>query len=307
MNNGLPPLNWVRAFEASARHLSFTHAATELNLTQAAVSNQIKGLENQLGCILFKRLARGLELTNAGYAYLPAVQESIERLKAATQEIFGHGRSKLLTINVNLSFFMGWLAPNINRFVVQHPNINLRITTNVWDKGVDEGADSDFEIRYGHGKWGTKQADRLTWDELFPVCSPGYLKNSAPLETPDDIANHTLLNVIGFEEGWGYWLSQTEHCPIEINQHLQFDTLGVALEMAARGMGVTLGRTNLVTEMIKSGRLVAPLEQKVVTDEAFYLVYGSSKLNHPQACTFRDWLLEEIKVNDSAEEFTRID
>lgn len=294
MNNGLPPLNWIRAFETSARHLSFTHAATELNLTQAAVSNQIKGLEGQLGCILFKRLPRGLELTNAGQAYLPAVQESVERLKAATQEIFGHGRSKLLTIDVNLSFFIGWLAPKLNNFVKQHPDINLRIMTNVWDKREDEVVDSDMEIRYGHGKWGAKQVDRLTWDELFPVCSPDYLKTSPPLETPDDLVNHTLLNVIGFEEGWGYWLSQTEHCPIEINQHLQFDTLGIALEMATRGMGLTLGRTNLVTEMIKSGRLVAPLEQRVATEEAFYLVYAASKLNHPQACAFRDWLLEKI-------------
>ena len=294
MNKGLPPLNWIRAFEAAARHLNFTHAATELNLTQAAVSNQIKGLENQLGCVLFIRLARGLELTNAGHAYLPAVQESVERLKAATEEIFGQGRSKLLTINVNLSFFISWLAPKMNRFVAQHPDINLRMTTNVWDSFIDDSADNDLEIRYGHGEWKGKQADRLTWDELVPVCSPDYLKNSPPLATPDDIANHTLLHVYGYEEGWGYWLSQTEHSPIEINQRFQFDTLATTLEMAIHGVGLALGRTDLVDEMLKSGRLVMPLELKVATEEAFYLVYSSSKLDHPQAAAFRNWLLEEI-------------
>jgi LysR family glycine cleavage system transcriptional activator len=298
MNQGLPPLNWVRSFEVSARHLSFTHAAIELNLTQAAVSHQIKGLENQLGCVLFKRLARGLELTNAGQAYLPAVQESVERLKSATQEIFGQGRSKLLTVNVQLSFFFSWLAPKLYRFVAKHPDINLRMTTNLWDSVIDDTVDNDLEIRYGHGKWGAKQVDRLTWDELFPVCSPNYLKTSPPLATPDDIANHTLLHIIGFEEGWGYWLSQTEHSPIEINQRFQFDTMATALEMAALGAGVALGRTNLVDEMVKSGRLVIPLDQKVATEEAFYLVYASSKLNHPQAAAFRDWLLEEIGIDN---------
>ena len=181
MKKNLPPLNWLRTFEASARHLSFTHAASELNLTQAAVSHQIKGLENQLGCVLFRRLARGLELTNDGVAYLPAVQESVERLKAATEEIFGLGRRNLLTINVNLSFFMAWLAPKLNRFVDRYPDISLRVTTNVWDSIIDDSADNDLEIRYGHGKWRGKKSDRLTWDELFPVCSPDYLKNSPPL------------------------------------------------------------------------------------------------------------------------------
>jgi len=294
MNKGLPPLNWIRAFEASARHLSFTHAATELNLTQAAVSNQIKGLENQLGCVLFIRLARGLELTNAGQAYLPAVQESVERLKAATQEIFGQGRNKQLTVNINLSFLTAWLAPKISRFVAQHPDINLRMTTSIWDSFIDDSADNDLEIRYGHGEWKGKQVDRLTWDELVPVCSPGYLKASAPLTTPDDIANHTLLHVYGYEEGWGYWLSQTEHRPIEINQNFQFDNLATTLEMAANGVGLALGRTHLVDEMVKSGKLVIPLEQKVATEEAFYLVYTRSKLNCPQAVAFRNWLLEEV-------------
>jgi len=126
------------------------------------------------------------------------------------------------------------------------------------------------------------------------VCSPDYLKNSPPLATPADITNHTLLHVYGYEEGWGYWLSQIEHDPIEINQHFQFDALATALKMAVHGVGLALGRTDLIDEMLKSGQLVMPLGEKVATEEAFYLVYASSKLNHPQAAAFRNWLLEEV-------------
>jgi LysR family glycine cleavage system transcriptional activator len=128
----LPPLNWLRAFESSARHLSFTHAATELNLTQAAVSQQVKGLESQLGTALFKRLPRGIELTEAGLAYLPVVHEAIERLAAATDEIFGQGHLKVLTVRVSLVFFTHWLAWRIPDFRKRHPNVNLRITSNIW-------------------------------------------------------------------------------------------------------------------------------------------------------------------------------
>lgn len=295
MRKTLPPLGWIRAFESAARHLSFTHAAEELSLTQAAISHQIKGLENHLGSRLFIRLPRGLSLTDAGLAYLPAVHESVERLKAATQELFSQEDSKLLTVKVNMVFFMTWMAPRMSRFIAQHPNINLRITSNIWQDNRESSADSDMEIRYGHGKWREMQADRLTWDELFPVCSPAYLKANPPLATPDDLANHTLLHVIGYEEGWGYWLSQIKHNYFEIDQRFQFDSLVSALEMAVVGEGLALGRTSLVEGMIKSGKLVIPLEQKVRTAEAFHLVYSNSKLKSPQAAAFGQWLLEEIE------------
>jgi LysR family glycine cleavage system transcriptional activator len=294
MKKRLPPFNWIRSFEAAARHLSFTHAALELNLTQAAVSQQIKGLESQLGAILFKRLPRGLELTNAGSAYLPAVNESIKKLTIATEEIFGQGRSNLLTVKVNLVFFCQWLAPKIGRFRALHPDINLRITSNIWIDEKENSADSDFEIRYGKGKWQLLKSDRLTWDDLFPVCSPDFLKKNTALLTPDDLQNHTLLHVIGYEEGWGAWLNQTNHEHLRLSQGFQFDTLVTALEMAALGEGLALGRTSLVDGMIKSGRLVAPFEQRIPTDEAFYLVYAGSQLNHPHAEAFRNWLLEEV-------------
>jgi LysR family glycine cleavage system transcriptional activator len=294
MKKKIPPLNWIRSFEAAARHLSFTHAASELNLTQAAISQQIKGLENQLGSVLFNRLPRGLELTNAGAAYLPAVHDSVEKLRIATEELFGHGRTNLLTIKVNLVFFTCWLAPKLHRFRALHPDINLRITSNIWCDYDENSADSDLDVRYGKGKWQALQADRLTWDELIPVCSPDYLKHNPPLTTPQDLAKHSLLHVIGYEEGWGHWLSKTENQDVRISTGIQFDTLVTALEMAALGEGIALGRTSLVDNMLKSGRLVAPLEKTVATDEAFYLVYTTAKLISPEVKAFRDWLLQEI-------------
>tara|TARA_R110001583_G_scaffold305_7_gene2760 strand:- start:7451 stop:8344 length:894 start_codon:yes stop_codon:yes gene_type:complete len=295
MKKRLPPLNWLRSFEATARYLSFTHAAVELNLTQAAISQQIKGLEHQLGTVLFTRLSSGLELTNAGAAYLPVVHESVERIRIATEEIFGQGRTRLLTINVNLVFFMNWLAPKINDFRATYPDINLRITSNIFLHQKDTKSDSDFEIRYGKGKWKGLQAERLTWDNLLPVCSPNYLKNNVPLVVPNDLVNHTLLHVIGYEDGWGHWLNKTKNGHLKISQGFQFDTLVTALEMAILGEGIALGRTSLVDEMLTSGKLVAPFKEKIATDEAFYLVYASSNLIHPHANQFKDWLLNKIE------------
>lgn len=297
MKKKLPPLNWLRSFEASARHLSFTHAATELNLTQAAISQQVKGLETQLGTALFKRLPRGLELTDAGAAYLPAIHESIERLTVATEEVFGQGRAQLLTVRVNMVFFMKWLAPRLNDFRKQFPDVNLRITSNIWVDERDKSIENDLEIRYGRGYWQGFQADRLTKDELFPVCSPSYLES---LASPQDLEQHTLLHVIGYEEGWGHWLSQTGNSELELSQGFQFDTLVTALEMAMYGQGIALGRTSLVADMLASGQLVAPFEQRVPTHEAFYLVYHSHQLQHPHAEAFRDWLLQQASQTTAA-------
>nr|WP_306671430.1 transcriptional regulator GcvA [Endozoicomonas sp. ONNA2] len=298
MKKRLPPLNWIRTFEVSARHLSFTHAANELNLTQAAVSQQVKGLESQLGCLLFRRLPRGLELTDAGAAYLPAVHDSVERLTVATEEIFGHGRTSLLTIKVNMVFFIKWVAPRLKNFRKQHPDINLRLTSNIWVNEVerDNSLDSDLEIRYGRGHWHGMKSDRLTWDELFPVCSPGYLAKYPINEDTFDPADHMLLHVMGYEEGWGHWLSKANYKNKNINQGFHMDTLVSALELAVLGVGIALGRTSLVQDLIDSGKLVTPFKTKISTDEAFYLVYPNSHIHPQEVEAFRSWLLSEVQT-----------
>ena len=297
MKKRLPPLNWIRAFEASARHLSFTHAAAELNLTQAAVSQQVKGLESQLGCLLFKRLPRGLELTDAGAAYLPAVHDSVERLSVATEEIFGQGRTNLLTVKVNMVFFMRWLAPRMHSFKARYPDINLRLTSNIWVNESERGnqLDSDLEIRYGKGNWQGMHSDRLTWDKLFPVCSPDYLQRNPIDETNFDPKQHRLLHVMGYEEGWGYWLKQAKFNEVINNQGFQLDTLVTALELAVLGEGIALGRTSLVQNLIDEGKLVTPFSTQIATDEAFHLVSPNSHVKHHQVDAFREWLLEQVE------------
>ncbi|MCM5705095.1 LysR substrate-binding domain-containing protein [Larsenimonas salina] len=291
MSRRLPPLNWLRSFEAAARHLSFTRAANELHMTQAAISQHIKGLESQLSVSLFKRLPQGLVLSDAGLAYLPAIHEAIERLSAATEELFGQGRPKLITIRASLVFFTTWLAPRLARFRALHPNIDLRFTSNIW---AGEGyKDADMEIRYGQGGWSGMTSERLTWDELFPVCRPGMFKCSAQLSSLEALSGQTLLHVIGYEEGWGYWLKKTGGSHFDTRAGLQFDTLISALEAAAQGIGIALGRSSLVEDMIARGRLEAPFGPRISTSEAFHLVYSSHHYLHPHAAAFRAWLLDE--------------
>jgi LysR family glycine cleavage system transcriptional activator len=275
MKKRLPPLNWLRSFEASARHLNFTQAAVELHMTQAAVSQQIKGLETKLGCALFIRLPRGLELTDAGRAYIPGVRESIEKLALVTDEVFGKERSHTLTVRVNLVFFNTWLAPRLADFRAQHPDIDLRFTSNIWVAGQDKEA--DIEIRYGKGVWEGFASDRLTWDDLIPVCSPVLLNGQLPPADPEDLDHYTLLHVIGYEEGWGYWLNQLGYHSIDASQGIHFDSLMTAMEMAAEGHGVALSRTSLIGPMLNNGRLITPFSQTTETSESFFLATPSNK------------------------------
>ena len=291
MKKRLPPLNWLRSFEAAARHLNFTQAAAELHMTQAAVSQQIKGLETTLGCALFIRLARGLELTDAGRAYIPGVRESIEKLAVVTDEVFGKERSYTLTLRVNLVFFNTWLAPKLADFRQRYPDIDLRFTSNIWVAGHDREA--DVEIRYGKGSWSGFTSNRLTWDELIPVCSPELLDGQHPPTDPKDLNNYSLLHVIGYEEGWGYWLNQLGYHSIDASQGIHFDSLMTAMEMAAQGHGVALSRTSLITTMVDSGRLITPFTQTTGTSESFFLATPSDKPVRSHVEQFRQWLIEK--------------
>jgi LysR family transcriptional regulator, glycine cleavage system transcriptional activator len=297
MKKRLPPLNWLRAFESSARHLSFTHAATELNLTQAAVSQQIKGLESQLGAALFRRLPRGLELSEAGLAYLPVVHEAVERLAAATDEIFGQGHRRALTVRVSLVFFTHWLAMRLPDFRARHPEVNLRVTSNIWagDMGATD-VEADMEIRHGHGKWTGLKAERLTWDTLMPVCAPWLPSKKVPLASPKDLDHHELLHVLGYEEGWGYWLKKAGRGQVDASRGMQFDTLISALRMAELGQGVALARSSLVQSMLEAGQLIAPLKAQFTTSEAFYLVYFPHSIVSADAAAFSTWLTAQAQT-----------
>lgn len=294
MRSRLPSLNWLRAFEAAARHLSFTGAARELHMTQAGISLQVKSLEQHLQEPLFHRFPRSLQLTDAGEAYLSIVRESFERLDAGTEEIFGHHGGGPVTIRVNVAFASLWLAPRLGRFFAANPGLDLRIIASVhpvesdWD-GIE------MEVRYGTGKWPGFWADRLTWDDLFPVCSPALLKGRRRLRRPADLADHMLLHVIGNQQGWARWLATAGVTKVSAGEGLQFDTSIVALEMAAAGVGVALGHTSFVTGYLASRRLVAPFDISIPTNGAFYLAAPEHRPECPEARLFRDWITAEAR------------
>jgi len=293
MSRKLPPLNWLRAFEASARSLSFTQAAAELNLTQAAISKQVKLLELYLREQLFIRNPRSLELTKTGEAYLPKVRDSFDRLAAGTHELFGRRRSEILTIRCMVGFSINWLAPRLPRFMERHPGLVVRIISSVWGSEFDKDQ-FDLDIRYGMGKWPGLTAERLTWETITPVCSPALLQGDQPLREPADLKHHPLLHVLGYEEGWGLWLEAAGvGGDIDTGCGLHFDTSLLAFEVAAKGAGIALGRSSMTGKELEAGRLVAPFDLRLPIDEAFHLLMPVDGTAHPDIGLFRDWILEE--------------
>jgi LysR family glycine cleavage system transcriptional activator len=290
----LPPLPWLRAFDASARHLSFTHAAAELNLTQAAISKQVKLLEHFLGERLFQRQARSLVLTKVGAAYVPKVRDAFDRLAAGTEEVFGNRRSEVLTIRSTVGFSVNWISPRLPGFFESHPGTPIRLVSSLWSDDVDR-EHFDLDIRYGTGNWPGCRADRLSWEVLEPLCSPALLAGTHPLRHPADLAEARLLHVMGYEDGWAVWLKAAGLGHLNAGQGIHFDSSLVAFEVAVNGGGVALGRSSMSAKEIAAGRLVRPFDLAVPIDEAFYLVAPTGEPAHPDAALFRSWLLDEVR------------
>ena len=286
----LPPLTWLRAFEAAARTLSFTHAGTELHLTQAAISKHVKALEHHLRQPLFLRRPRGLELTKSGAAYLPKVQDALERLSIGTREVFGQRRTQALTVRCAVSFAVNWLAPQLPDYLARHPGKTIRLLSSVWNEPFD-AEDIDLDIQYGTGDWPGCNSHRLTWETITPLCAPGL-----GLVTPQDLRHHRLLHVLGYQQGWGTWLRAAGLTGVDAGSGLHLDTSLTAFELAAQGAGVALGRTSLGGHALSQGRLIAPFPLAVPIDEAFHIVEPAGGPRHPDAAAFTLWLTE-IAVN----------
>lgn len=287
MGHQMPPLPWLRAFEASARHLSFTNAASELNLTQAAISKQVKLLEHYLREPLFERLPRSLILTKAGAAYLPKVNDAFERLSAGTIEVFGGRRKGILTVRAPVGWAVNWIAERLPAFMDGYPQIPVRIVSSVWSEEA-ETERYDLDIRYGTGKWPGIRADRVSWERIEPLCTPEIAKR---LASPEDLKGERLLHVLGYQEGWATWLAAAGVASINPGSGAHFDSSLMAFEVAAHGGGVALGRTSMSTTELRSGRLVQPFSLSVPVEEAFYILTPEEGLAHPDAAVFRDWLL----------------
>lgn len=294
MSSRLPNLNGLRAFEAAARHLSFTRAAAELAVTQTAVSHQIRRLEEQLGLSLFLRGRGGLRLSAVGEHYLPAVRAAFDGLREATDALTGQSAVGPLTVSTIASFATKWLVPHLSRFQAVHPDIDIRISTS--NSFVDFQRDEvDCAIRYGHGRWPGVEAVRLMAEDMFPVCSPALLRGEPPLREPQDLGRHSLLHTTTLPDDWRLWLTAVGVEDVDPDRGPAFDIIMMTLQAAIEGMGVALGRTLLVEADLNAGRLVAPFDVSIPTEMAYYLVAPPGHMDWPRLGAFRDWLLVEAK------------
>lgn len=292
MTARLPSLNGLRAFEAAARHLSFTLAASELNVTQTAISHQIRRLEEELGIRLFIRQNRALALTPEARDYLPGVRAAFNDLRLATDRLLRKDDDRVLTVSTLASLAAKWLLPRLTDFQEQHPGIDVRITTST--SLVDFQRDNvDAAIRYGRGQWPGLRADWLMADELFPVCSPSLLRGDKPLRQPEDLRGYPLLHTSNANsDDWRLWLTAAG-LPSDIARQpgITFDMIFMTIQAAIDGIGVAMGRTSYVQDDIAKGRLVVPFKIALPADAGFYLVAPEGRREAPKLAAFRQWLV----------------
>ena len=298
MARKLPPLKALRAFEAAARHLSFTQAAAELHVTQAAISHQVKILEERLGLPLFRRLNRRLVLTEAGQIYLPVLRDAFDRIAAGTSQLYKDEDSGPLRVSVLPSLAAKWLLPRMSRFRDRHPDFDVMISAN--NKLIDFSDDSvEMGIRYGAGNYPGLQVDLLLSDEVFPVCSPSIISDRAPLEAPEDLRHHTLLHdeVSREDESpdWRNWLQAARVSGVDWSRGPGFSDSSMVLEAAAAGHGVALAHCWLAQADLESGRLIQPFGPSIPSKHAYYVVCPPALAERRRVRLFREWLLEEAE------------
>lgn len=293
MSIQLPPLNALRAFEAAARHLSFTKAAEELFVTQAAVSHQVKALEQHLGMRLFRRLNRALLLTDEGQAYLPAVSRAFTLLREATHDLRLRDTTGPLTVSVLPSFAAGWLVPRMGRFRRQWPDIDLRIDASSEVVDFSRG-DVDIAVRYGRGGYPGLHETRLMREDYFPVCSPTLQRGDQALREPTDLRHHTLLHDDGHAD-WRTWLLAAGVTGVDAGRGLVLTDSSMLIQAAIAGQGVALARAVLAADALEDGRLVRPFRLNLPTEYAYYIVCPKDSAEQPKVVAFRTWLLDETK------------
>ncbi|WP_347985939.1 transcriptional regulator GcvA [Methylomonas sp. AM2-LC] len=313
MSSSLPPLNSLRAFEAAARHLSFKKAADELYVTPAAISHQIKALEDHLNVRLFHRGNRALVLTAVGQASLDKLQSGFNLLIAAVDEMRSFDTAPIFSVNVTPSFANKWLMPRLYHFVAKHPDIEVRITASTKLVGsktmtvlqdrelVDvEHGNIDVAVRFGSGDFPGFEVEKLFTGQVVTLCSPTLLKGKQALKKPIDLANVTLLHVdpiyqIQQKSYWEIWLEAMGIVDkVDPVRGMHFNHAYMALEAAVNGLGVAITHTMLAASDIGAGRLVIPFEKSLTMDFTYYLIYTQESAQNPSFIAFRQWLFEEI-------------
>lgn len=281
------PLNALRAFEASARHLSFTRAAIELCVTQAAVSHQVKSLEAQLNVTLFKRLPRGLMLTSEGETLLPVVRESFDRIAQTLSQFEGGHYREVLTVGAVGTFAVGWLLPRLPDFQAHYPFIDLRLSTH--NNRVDVAAEGlDYAIRFGAGAWHGTDACQLLEAPLTVLCVPAIAEQ---LQTPADLLKHTLLRSYRADE-WTQWF-QAAGLPADtlVPRSIVFDSSLAMMEAALQGIGVALAPAMMFSRQLESDVIRQPFDVGITTS-SYWLTRLQSRVETTAMAAFKSWLKE---------------
>lgn len=292
----LPPLQTLRAFEATARLSSMTLAAAEMHVTHGAISRQIRKLEEHLGMKLFRRLTRQIILTEEGAEFHLAVTRLLSDLLRESERLRGRNPAKSLRISTTVSFASKWLAPRLSRFRQQYPEFDIEL--DVTDINVDlNDGQVDAAIRYGLGNYRDVTSERILNETVTPVCSPGFLREHNGLKDIKELSNCVLLHEYRMLANWEAWFEMAGEKNFKCPQGPVWTLGSMATEAAIRGEGVALGRSILIADDVAAGRLVVPFPQYILQAERGYdLVFRSDNKDSYKIRILRQWLLEEIRV-----------
>jgi LysR family glycine cleavage system transcriptional activator len=288
--NRLPPLNQIKDFEAAGRLLSIQAAASELSVTPAAISRQVRALEAHLGVQLFVRDHRAIRLTPAGERYLAQVSEGLELIRKASQKMMRGNARRTLKIRAYTTFSMKWLIPRLSSFHSKNPDIDVRLTASL-DPVDFAREDIDAAVRLGLERNPALGADWLVPNELVPVCSSGFLKENPQFQDPNNLGEATLLHSLARPDDWSKWLQAAGMNQIDGYRGLKYESSVMIYQAAIEGHGVAIAQRILVTDDLASGRLVMPYQFVLdLADFTYYLVYPKDKAHSPEFNVFRDWI-----------------
>lgn len=292
MANSLPPLTWFRAFDSAARHLSFTRAAAELGLTQSAISQHVRALEDRLGAQLFQRKPRGLALTDQGRKLVPDVATAMASLTLATAGFESASARDLLTIASSASVVQWILVPRLAAFQKEHPQIGVRLTTTVWPDDF-AATNADIEIRFGTADVVGHQAEPLQPNTIVAVASPELMPCRNGEFQWSELTDFPLIQPVGIADQWVDLQKEFKLSP-PTQPQLFVDTHGLAVDLACAGAGIALTHTLIAAEALAAGRLVSlPLPTRVAK-ESYYMALHPSRIPESQAC-FVDWFRASLQ------------
>jgi LysR family transcriptional regulator, glycine cleavage system transcriptional activator len=291
----LPPLNALKAFEAAARHESFTRAAEELFVTQGAVSHQVKALESELGVKLFNRERQRLLITEAGRQYLTILRDAFDRIAVGTERLLQRQSSGALTVSTSPDFAAKWLVARLGRFAEEHPTIDLRVSATLHH--VDFAReDVDLAVRHGDGNWPGLDVVRLSAEHLFPVCSPKLQTGRNRLTKPADVLKFPLIHVDDRKD-WVRWLEAAGVRSPVLSHGPVLNRVSMAMDAAIDGQGIVLARTTLAATDLIHGRLLRPFAEELRLSKTYWIICPKATTTLPKIVKFRDWLLAEA-AND---------